>query len=70
MSKPYDDNMKGVLFVNNRKDSPQAPDYRGHCEINRAKYRISGWKKQAKNGENYISFAFRTMDDDEGRDFM
>lgn len=66
MSKPYDDNMKGVLYKNDRKTSDKAPDFRGHCEIHHVKYWLAGWKKQAKEtGNPYISLAVSPMDEED-----
>ena len=69
MSGQYDDNMKGVLFINGRKEGERAPDYRGRCEIDGVQYKISGWKKNKKaDNSPFVSLAFRLDDGSGGGD--
>ena len=67
-TKQYDNNMTGVLFINERKDgSERAPDYRGSCEIGGKQYKISGWKKNKKaDNSPFVSLAFRLDDGGDG----
>lgn len=54
----YDDEMKGVLFVNDKGGNSARPDYRGHVVIEGTTYRLSGWKKRAKqSGQTFLSLA-------------
>tara|TARA_R100000234_G_C5003359_1_gene181395 strand:+ start:1414 stop:1620 length:207 start_codon:yes stop_codon:yes gene_type:complete len=46
MDQPYDNS--GVLFVNDRKEKENQPDYTGNITINGEKKRLAGWKKVAK----------------------
>lgn len=42
---------KGVLFSNDKKGNPKAPDFKGDIMIDGRTYRISGWKRQSAYGE-------------------
>jgi hypothetical protein len=53
----YDNNMRGVLFKNDRKEKDTHPDYKGSCEINGEEMWMSAWLKQGKNG-TFMSFSF------------
>lgn len=65
----YDNNNSGVLFKNDRKESERHPDFKGNAEVNGVEYWVSGWKKQGKSGNTFISLSFqpkeaRPADDD------
>ena len=60
----------GVLFHQDKKTNPKAPDYTGNLEISRdtlnhlvdmakkeqpLKMQLSGWKKPTKNGGTFLS---------------
>ena len=53
----YDNNMRGVLFKNDRKEKETHPDYKGSCEINGEEMWMSAWLKNGKNG-TFMSFSF------------
>jgi len=46
----YDNNMRGILFKNDKKQKDSHPDYKGSCEIDGIEYWISGWKKETAKG--------------------
>tara|TARA_R100001594_G_scaffold78597_1_gene113185 strand:+ start:1385 stop:1630 length:246 start_codon:yes stop_codon:yes gene_type:complete len=46
MDQPYDNS--GVLFVNDRKEKENQPDYTGNITVDGHKMRLAGWKKTAK----------------------
>lgn len=54
----YDNNERGVMFVNNRKVQDNHPDRTGSCVIAGVEYWISGWMRKSRNGQPYISLAF------------
>ena len=58
----YDNNMRGVLFVNDKGDNPNRPDYTGNCEIDGKKYRISSWKKTSQKGTTFLSMSLELDD--------
>lgn len=54
----YDNNLRGALFKNDRKESDNSPDYKGSCEVDGVEYWISSWLKKDKNGKTYMSLSF------------
>ena len=61
MSKQYDNNLTGVLFLNDRKETDKHPDRKGSCEIDGKHYWLSGWDKQTSKGDT-ISLKFEPKD--------
>ena len=53
----YDNNMSGVLFLNDRKETEKHPDRKGFAEIDGVEYWVSGWNKETKRGDT-ISLKF------------
>lgn len=53
----YDNNMRGVLFRNDRKEKETHPDYKGSCEVDGVEMWISAWIKDGKNGK-FMSLSF------------
>lgn len=54
--------MSGSLFKNRKKEKDTHPDYNGSVKINGEELWISGWIKQDKNGNQYMSLAFKPKD--------
>jgi hypothetical protein len=59
----FDNNMTGALFKVRERKSDKHPLYTGSCEINGQKLWISAWVKQSKNGESFMSLAFKPADE-------
>lgn len=58
--------LSGSMFKNDRKEQPNQPDYRGDCLINGVAYWTSGWIKQTRTGDKFLSMAFtRKADKDQ-----
>lgn len=58
--KEFDNNMSGVLFVNNYKTpNDNKPDMRGTCTINGQEFQVAAWRKTAKNGNPFLSLNFQ-----------
>lgn len=59
----YDNELTGVLFKNDRKESEKHPDYKGSCEIDHREFWISCWLKNRKDGSGkFMSLAFTLKD--------
>lgn len=61
MSKQYDNNNTGVLFINDRKEQDKHPDRKGSAEIDGKQYWVSAWNKETSKGDT-ISLAFSLKD--------
>jgi len=59
----YDNNMRGVLFHNDKGDNPKRPDMTGSLEIDGTKYRVSAWSKTSQKGTDFLSFV---VEEDDG----
>ena len=54
--------LSGSIFKNQRKDQPNQPDYRGDCLINGVPMWVSGWIKETRAGDKFLSLAFSPKD--------
>lgn len=57
----FDNNLRGVLFKNDRKEKDSHPDYKGQCEIDGAEYWLSAWIKTGAKGK-FMSLSFTAKD--------
>lgn len=48
---PYDNTNSGVLFINDKKGNPKAPDRRGKLDVNGHEYELAGWLTTSKDGK-------------------
>lgn len=66
MAREYDDNNKGAVYINDRKEQPNHPDRKGKALIDGVEYWVSGWIKEVKNGANagqkFLSLSFTRKD--------
>ena len=60
----YDNNMKGVLFQNEKTKETQ-PDYTGSIVVEKKEYRISAWNNTSKAGKEYKSIKVTTLEEAE-----
>lgn len=51
MPKQYNDNNRGVLFINEKKQDPKHPDFTGKLDVNGSEYFLDAWKQEGKNGK-------------------
>ena len=51
MSQQYDNNLTGVMFVNDKAGNEKRPDWKGSLEIDGTHYWVSGWIRQSARGE-------------------
>jgi hypothetical protein len=62
--KKYDNTNRGVLFENNKKTTPNAPDFLGSVDVNGTEYWLSAWQKYSDAKGDYLSVTVRTKDED------
>lgn len=55
----YDNEKRGSLFKNDRKEKDSQPDYNGTCQIEGVEYYMNAWVKESKAGKKYFSFSFK-----------
>lgn len=66
MSQQYDNTLRGALFVNDRKERDNQPDYKGSIEDDTGRqFWVSAWIKQTRNGDDYISMALTPKDENQ-----
>lgn len=58
----YDNNLRGVLFHNDKGDNPNRPDMTGSCEIDGVEYKLSAWNKTSAKGTNFMSLSLQLKD--------
>jgi len=58
---PNQNDNSGVLFKNDRKETPKQPDYTGSAQIDGRDYWLSAWIKQGKQ-QKFMSLAFTLKD--------
>ena len=59
MTQQYDNEMRGIIGKNDRKEKDSHPDIKGQCEILGVQYWISGWKKEKRDGSgSFYSLSF------------
>jgi hypothetical protein len=61
MSQQYDNNMRGTLGKNKRREKDTHPEYTGKCEIDGRMYWISAWIKEGQ-GEKFFSLSFKAQE--------
>ena len=59
----YDNNLRGVLYHNDKGDNPNRPDMTGNCEIDGTKYRMAAWNKVSKAGNPFLSISLSIPDE-------
>jgi len=58
----FDNTNRGILAKNDKKTEKKHPDFSGSINIDGVEHWISGWKKQSKQGNNFISLSVRPKD--------
>jgi uncharacterized protein (DUF736 family) len=59
----YDNNLRGVLFKNERKEKDTHPDYKGSAEVGGVEYWLSSWIKVGKGGAKFMSLSFTAKEE-------
>jgi hypothetical protein len=57
----------GAVFVNDRKEKDTHPDRTGSAMIDGRMYYISGWLKKTRDGQPFLSLAFKPKDGDDAQ---
>ena len=65
----YDNNLRFVLFKNDRKEKDSHPDFTGKGEYNNVECYAKGWKKVSKSGTPYISGVLEPKDNKQYRNY-
>ena len=53
----YDNNNRGSLFKNDRKETDKHPNYKGSLNVAGTDYWISAWIKKSKEGSTFMSLS-------------
>lgn len=65
-NRPRPDNeMRGVLFKNDKGGVESRPNLRGKVQIDSKVYKLAAWTKYDRLGEKYLSMAVTLAEDDE-----
>lgn len=62
----YDNTNRGALFLNDKKERDNHPDYKGSVDADGTGYWVSAWVKVSQRGDEYLSIAL-TPKEDAGR---
>jgi uncharacterized protein (DUF736 family) len=60
----YDNNNRGSLFKNDRKDDAKFPDYKGSINVEGIDYWLSAWIKVSKDGQKFMSLSIKNKNAD------
>ena len=60
----YDNNNRGSLFKNDRKDDAKFPDYKGCINVDGTDYWLSAWIKVSKDGNKFMSLSVKNKNAD------
>jgi hypothetical protein len=59
----YDNTNRGALFTNARKEKDTHPDVTGSLNVDGTEYWVSGWTKESKDGNKFLSLSVRPKED-------
>jgi uncharacterized protein (DUF736 family) len=62
MMPEYSNELRGVLFVNDRKESETHPDYTGTVTVNGVEYFLDGWRNVSKKGTKFLALKLKPKD--------
>jgi len=53
----YDNNNRGAIFKNEKKETEKHPDYKGSINVEGVDYWVSSWISTSKAGQAYMSLS-------------
>jgi uncharacterized protein (DUF736 family) len=53
----YDNEKRGVLFKNSKKETEKHPDYTGTVTVDGVEYQLAAWIRQSKTGKPFMSLS-------------
>lgn len=61
----YDNNMRGSIWKNDKKEKDTHPDFRGSAEVNGVEYWVSAWRRKEGANPNSpaLSFSFQAKEE-------
>lgn len=59
----YDNELRGVLFKNDRRVKESQPEYTGNVQVNGQEYWLSAWVKTSKDGKKFFSLAMTAKEE-------
>ena len=63
MAEQYDNELRGIISKNDRKETETHPDITGQCQIEGVEYWVNGWQKERKDGSGkFYSLSFKRKD--------
>lgn len=57
----------GALFKNDKAGNPKRPDYKGKLMVAGKNYQVSGWIRESKQGDKFLSLSVETEQPRGGR---
>jgi hypothetical protein len=63
MNQEYDNEKRGVLFKNDKRENDKQPSMKGSCQIDGVEYWMSAWTNESKTGQRYQSLSFQRKDE-------
>lgn len=62
MTQEYDNELRGVLFKNNKRTEDRQPQYTGNVQVEGREYWLSAWVKESKQGNKFFSLSLTPKD--------
>jgi hypothetical protein len=62
----YDNNMRGILGRNERREKDSQPEFTGRCEIDGKEFWISAWVKESAKGK-FFSLSFKPKEEQQAK---
>jgi hypothetical protein len=56
----FDNELRGVLFKNDKQGVETRSDYRGDCQIHNVEYWVDAWINTSREGREFLSLRFKS----------